>query len=92
MKTLTIPEDVHDCAERQAAERGESLAEFVIGLLTQANEARISEARHRMAELFVALDKGRNRIPVGPLNRDELGADPCVLIRARDGGKGRGSV
>jgi hypothetical protein len=89
MKTLTvtIPDDQYECAAGLAAQRGRTLAEYVVDLLKQAYDQRIAEAQRRMADLFAALDKGRNRQPVGPLNRDELAADPCVLIRARDYGE-----
>ena len=54
-------------AERRAAERGETLAAFVVGLLKQSNGKSVSEARRDLAALFAAHDKGRNRTPVGPL-------------------------
>ena len=74
MKTLTvkIPDELYDHAERRAAERGETLEDYVVELVKHSNGEVVSDSRRDPAVLLAALDKGRNRTPVGPLNRDEL--------------------
>ena len=80
MRTLTvkIPDDVYERAERRAAELGASLDEYVVELVSHSNGRAEAGPRRDSAALFAALDKGRNRIPVGRLNRDEL-YDRAVL-------------
>jgi hypothetical protein len=74
MKTLTVklPDDVYERAERRAAECGEALSDYVVGLVKHSNEQVLPEPRPDPGALLAALDRGCNRTPVGPLNRDEL--------------------
>jgi cytochrome P450 len=74
MKTLTVklPDALYEHAERRAAERGETLAEYVVELVKDSNGQIVSEPRPDSTALLIALDKGRNQAPVGPLSRDEL--------------------
>jgi hypothetical protein len=80
MKTLTvnIPEDVYQRAERRAEELGSTLTDYVVELVSHSSEQVVAEPRRDPAALLAALDKGHNRTPVGPLNRDEL-YDRAVL-------------
>ena len=74
MKSLTVAirDDLYERAQRRAAARGTSLADFVVELVEHSAEGAASEATGDRAALFAALDQGRNQAPVGPLNRNEL--------------------
>ena len=75
MKTLTvqIPDDVYERVERQAAARGATLDQEVVGLIEGAqkehDEARLACAQARMRELFRTV-KGFRLAPAIP--REEL--------------------
>jgi hypothetical protein len=82
MKTLTlcVPDDLYERAERRAAERGETLAEFVGDLLKQSIGPVVSDPRRELAALFAALNKRRARTLADSADREELSADPCILV------------
>ena len=75
MKTLTlqVPDSVYDHVERSAAARGASVGQEVVALLERMtagpDEAALSAARARMAELFRTV-KGFRQIP--KISREEL--------------------
>ena len=74
MKSLTVAirDDLYERAQRRAAARGTSLADFVVELVEHSEAGAPAEVTCDRAALLAALDKGRNHAPVGPMKRDEL--------------------
>ena len=79
--TQDIPDELFKKTKLKAVQEGVSLKVVV----TRALEREVvsagldaTERKKRARRLFAALDKARNKKPVGPLNRDELYDRPVL--------------
>lgn len=79
--TLDIPDNVFKMVKLKAVEEGISLKLVVTRALErEVTLGRMNPAarRKRATRLFAALDKSRNKSPVGRLNRDQLYDRPLL--------------
>jgi hypothetical protein len=69
--TLSVDDDTYRAAKIAAAERGQSLSALVRDLLQNFAGHGRSSAEQAEA-LFAAMNRARNREPIGRLHREEL--------------------
>lgn len=83
MKTLTItlPDEIYEAAEQAAGRRGGTLRSEIVTWISQSCRTEESNGTHgngsvateiNLTDLFAALDRARNVMPVGKLLREEL--------------------
>jgi hypothetical protein len=79
--TLDIPDEIFRKAKLKAVEEGVTLKVVVARALQREVGGRgpsLAERRKRAERLFAAMDKARNKKPVGRLNRESLYDRPIL--------------
>jgi hypothetical protein len=79
--TLDIPDTTLKKAKLKAVHEGVSFKALVVRALERdlaASAMDMTARRKRVRRLFAALDKARNEVPVGRLNREDLYDRPVL--------------